>query len=88
MMAADSLHVDVHLIVPSGVLIRWFSACRRACRASTDPAHRALHFAVPSQRGIRWFASQAISNRKECCTLPPFRYFRSFLLPGGRTQLN
>ena len=48
MMAADSLHVAVHLIVPSGVLIRWFSACRRACRASTDPAHRALHFAVPS----------------------------------------
>ena len=48
MMAADSLHVAVHLIVPSGVLIRWFSACRRACNASTDPAHRALHFAVPS----------------------------------------
>ena len=31
---------------------------------------------------------QGISNRKECCTLPPFRYFRSFSLPDGQIQLN
>ena len=34
MMAADSLHVAVHLVVPSGVPIPWLSSCRRACRAS------------------------------------------------------
>ncbi|MGB3874092.1 MAG: hypothetical protein WA956_15720 [Stenotrophomonas sp.] len=44
MMAADSLHVAVHLIVPSGVPIRWLSACCRACSASAS----ALHFALPS----------------------------------------
>jgi len=44
MMAADSLHVAVHLIVPSGVPIQWLSACRRACSASAS----ALHFALPS----------------------------------------
>jgi len=40
MMAADSLHVAVHLIVPSGVSISWLSACCRPCRASA--------FALPS----------------------------------------
>ncbi|OSX86752.1 hypothetical protein B9L20_00405 [Serratia marcescens] len=45
MMAADSLHVAVPLTVPSGVPIRWPSACRRACSASAS----ALHFALPSQ---------------------------------------
>ncbi|HQD15234.1 hypothetical protein [Acidovorax sp.] len=44
MMAADSLHVSVHLIVPSGVSIRWLCACRRACSASAS----ALHFVLPS----------------------------------------
>lgn len=44
MMAADSLHVAVHLIVPSDVSIPWLSACRRACSASAS----ALHFALPS----------------------------------------
>ncbi|MER0957319.1 hypothetical protein AAA567_14285 [Pseudomonas aeruginosa] len=44
MMAADSLHVAVHPIVPSGVAIPWLSACRRACSASAS----ALHFALPS----------------------------------------
>ncbi|PRF59733.1 hypothetical protein C6Q09_29400 [Burkholderia multivorans] len=44
MMAADSLHVAVHLIVPSGVPLQWLSACRRACSASAS----ALHFAQPS----------------------------------------
>ena len=36
MMAADSLHVAVHLIVPSDVPLRWLSACRRACSASAS----------------------------------------------------
>jgi hypothetical protein len=48
MMAADSLNVAVHLVVPSGVPIPWLSACRRACSASADPSYRALHFALPS----------------------------------------
>lgn len=34
MMAADSPHVVVHLIVSSGVPSRWLSACRHACSAS------------------------------------------------------
>lgn len=44
MMAADSLRVAVHLIVPSGVSIQWLSACRRVCSASAS----APHFALPS----------------------------------------
>ena len=48
MMAADSLHVAVHLIVPSDVSIPWLSVCRRACSASADPTYRAPHFALPS----------------------------------------
>ena len=40
MMAADSLHVAVHLVVPSGVSIRWLCACS-ACAF-------APHFALPS----------------------------------------
>ncbi|MDX7077474.1 hypothetical protein SJ279_09060 [Citrobacter freundii] len=44
MMAADSLHVAVHLIVPSGVSIQWISGCCRACSASAS----APHFALPS----------------------------------------
>lgn len=48
MMAADSLHVVVHLVVPLGVPIQWLSACRRACSASADPTYRVPHFALPS----------------------------------------
>ena len=48
MMAADSLHVTVHLIVPSGVSIPWPSACRRACSASASAPHFALPSAQPS----------------------------------------
>ncbi|TAJ61863.1 MAG: hypothetical protein EPO53_20310 [Variovorax sp.] len=48
MMVADSLHVAVHLIVPSGVPIRWPSACRRACSASASAPHFALPPAQPS----------------------------------------
>jgi hypothetical protein len=44
MMAADSWHVALHLIVPSGVSIRSLSACRRACSASAC----SLHFALSS----------------------------------------
>lgn len=45
MMAADSLHVIVHLIVPSGVFFHWSSPCRCARSAGADPAYRAPHFA-------------------------------------------
>ena len=38
MMAADSLHVAVHLIVLSGVSCCWPSLCRRACSAGANPA--------------------------------------------------
>ncbi|MBH1638327.1 hypothetical protein I5U57_02555 [Stenotrophomonas maltophilia] len=48
MMAADSLHVAVHLIVPSDVSIQWFFACRRACSASASAPHFALPSAQPS----------------------------------------
>ena len=47
MMAADSLHVAVHLIVLS-VPIQWLSACRRACSASASAPHFALPSAQPS----------------------------------------
>ena len=44
MIAADLLHVVVHLNVLSGVLFRLLSQCRRACNASTS----ALPSAQPS----------------------------------------
>ncbi|HHK8280524.1 TPA: hypothetical protein ACQVLJ_003396, partial [Serratia marcescens] len=47
MMAADSLHVDVHLTVLSGVSFRLLSPCRLARRAGADPAYPAQHFALP-----------------------------------------
>ena len=43
MRAADSLR----FIVPSGVSSRWPSPCRRACRASANPAYQAPHAAQP-----------------------------------------
>lgn len=48
MMAADSLHVAVHPIVPSGVLFRWLLPCRRACRAGAFAPHVSLPSAQPS----------------------------------------
>ena len=48
MMAVDSLHVPVHLIVPSGMSFRWSSRCRRACSASASALHFAQHPAPPS----------------------------------------
>lgn len=48
MMAADSLHVTAHLVVPSGVLFYRLPPCRRACSASADPAYPVLHFGLPS----------------------------------------
>ncbi|AUY35133.1 hypothetical protein C3F42_18785 [Pseudomonas sp. PONIH3] len=47
MMAADSLHVAVHLIVPSGVSFRLLLPCRRACSASASTPHFALPSAQP-----------------------------------------
>jgi len=46
MMAADSPHARVHLIVPSGVHFVCPSLRYRACSASADSAHQALHFAL------------------------------------------
>jgi hypothetical protein len=48
MMAADSLRVLVHLIVPSGVSFRWSSSCRRACSASASAPHVAQQPVPPS----------------------------------------
>ncbi|HVI88340.1 MAG TPA: hypothetical protein VM659_08560, partial [Dongiaceae bacterium] len=48
MMAADSLHASMHLIVPSGVSFWWPSPCRRASSAGVNHAHWAPHFAQPS----------------------------------------
>ena len=48
MMAADSLHVALHLVVPSGVSFCWPSPCRRACSASAPAPHFALPSAQPS----------------------------------------
>jgi len=44
MMAANSLHVAVHLIVPSDASSKWLLACCRACRAGAFTPH----FAQPS----------------------------------------
>ena len=47
MMAADSLHISVHVVVPSDVSFRWSSPCRCACSAGADSVYRAPHFAQP-----------------------------------------
>ncbi|TMN19388.1 hypothetical protein FF950_11640 [Pseudoxanthomonas sp. X-1] len=47
MMAADSLHHAVHLIVPSGMSFRLLLPCRRACSASASAPRLAQH---PAQR--------------------------------------
>ncbi|EOW2443253.1 hypothetical protein ACNRNS_004763, partial [Enterobacter hormaechei] len=48
MMAVDSLHVAVHLVVPSGVSFYCSPPCRRACSASASAPHFALPSAQPS----------------------------------------
>ncbi|TBU77308.1 hypothetical protein DNK10_07335 [Pseudomonas daroniae] len=48
MMAADSLHVAVHLIVPSGMSFRLLPPCRRACSAGASAPRFAQHPAQPS----------------------------------------
>ena len=48
MMAADSLHLAVHHIVPSGMSFCWPSRCRRACSAGAFAPHFALPSAQPS----------------------------------------
>ncbi|HFK9647560.1 TPA: hypothetical protein ACG0TN_006420, partial [Pseudomonas aeruginosa] len=53
MMAADSLHVAVHLVVPLGVSFCWASPCRRACSAGAF----APHFALPSAQSSNVQAS-------------------------------
>ena len=48
MMAADSLHVNVHLIVPSGMSFWMLLPCRRACSANASAPRFAQHPAQPS----------------------------------------
>lgn len=48
MMAADSLHIVVHFVVPSGVSFRCTSPCRRACREGAFALHVAQPPALPS----------------------------------------
>ncbi|MCO3309374.1 hypothetical protein FA202_04790 [Pseudomonas aeruginosa] len=48
MMTADSLHVAVPLVVPSGMSFRWPLSCRLACRASAFAPHFAQPPAQPS----------------------------------------
>ncbi len=48
MMATDSLHVSVHLVVPSGVSFRWSLPRRRACRACAFAPRFAPHPTSPS----------------------------------------
>ncbi|HDZ3439380.1 TPA: hypothetical protein RSV20_004897 [Pseudomonas aeruginosa] len=48
MMATDSLHVAVPLIVPSDVSFRLLLPCRRACSADAFASHFALFSAQPS----------------------------------------
>jgi hypothetical protein len=43
MMAADSLHVAVSLIVQSGVSFQWLLSCRRACSAGVLAPRLAQH---------------------------------------------
>ncbi|MCO2878369.1 hypothetical protein FA275_34430, partial [Pseudomonas aeruginosa] len=47
-MIADSLHVAVHLVVPSGVSFYCSSPCRCACSAGAFAPHVALSPAQPS----------------------------------------
>lgn len=48
MMAANSLHVAVHLIVPPGVFFGWPSPCGRTCSACAFAQHFAQHPAPPT----------------------------------------
>ncbi|PIA04471.1 hypothetical protein CS906_18465 [Enterobacter cloacae] len=48
MMAADSLHVAVPLIVPSSMSFHWLLPCRRACSAGAFAPRLAQHPAQPS----------------------------------------
>lgn len=45
MMAGDSLHNFLRLIMPSDVSFHWSSPCRCVCSARADLAYRAPHFA-------------------------------------------
>jgi hypothetical protein len=80
MMAADSLHVAVHLIVPSGVSFCWPSPCRRACSAGAFAPHFALPPAQPST--CRRLASNAPGLRP--WPRSPARWLLSAAAPPGR----
>jgi len=47
MMAADSLHISVHVVVPSDASFRRSSPCRFPCIAGADSVYRAPHFMRP-----------------------------------------
>ncbi|MFT9639632.1 hypothetical protein ACMZ49_20200, partial [Alcaligenes phenolicus] len=48
MMAVDSLHVAVPLVVPSSMSFQWLPPCRRACSAGAFAPRLAQHPAQPS----------------------------------------
>ncbi|UCM25833.1 hypothetical protein LE197_23120 [Pseudomonas sp. PS1(2021)] len=54
MMAADSLHVAVPLIVPSSMSFQWLLPCRRACaaRAHSRRASRNIRRSHPACRRL------------------------------------
>ena len=78
MMAADSLHVAVHLIVPSGVSFCCLSPCRRACSAVQVPIlrirHRTSRCFRRSRPTCRRLASNTAGLRPPPCS--PGRWLR------------
>ena len=94
MMAADSLHVAVHLIVPSGMPFRLLPPCRRACSASASALHFALPPAQPSHVQASclehgWPAAIAVfaGALAAGAALPPGRSCRD-REPGGQGEAN
>ncbi|PWD68510.1 hypothetical protein DF213_21715 [Dickeya dianthicola] len=45
MMTADSLHISVHVVLPSDMSFHWSLPCRCACSAGADSVYRAPRFA-------------------------------------------
>ena len=94
MMAADSLHVAVHLIVPSGLSFRCSSPCRRACSACAFAPHFVLSQAQPSHVQASclehgWPAAIAVfaGALAASAALPPGRSCRD-REPGGQGEAN
>ena len=79
MMAADSLHVAVPLIVPSSMSFQWLLPCRRACSAGAFAPRLAQHPAQPSsvQRlasnapGLRPLARRRAGCKQRSAAGPP-----------------